>query len=330
VSSLFNKAQPTTTTQTPSLPSWVTQAQQGQLSAAQSLPAYTPYTGQTVAPLTPAQLQAIQAAISGAGQYQPAVNNVIGAPTPTINTGQVNQDTQSLLNPFIGDVVGTTNQQLEDALTQQNKASDLTDASVGALGGGRAGVQTSLNNYYGNLALGSTDASLLNTGFQEAQQGALGINQANQAATLQKLGLNLSGAATGENLNTQDIASLLATGGAQQQTNQLQDTTNLQEYQNAYNSLLQKYGLVNNTLGAITGSNTTNTTQGQSFYSPLGTIAGLGLSGAALGKAGAFSGISSLFSPASTMGAAGTAGAGINFGLGSSALSAADMLPFLA
>jgi hypothetical protein len=323
VGNLLSKSQPVTQTQnsTPNLPAWLTSAQQGALSTAQGIPTYTPYSGQTVAPLTSDQLAGITSAFKNNGAYTPnfsaaggAASGVIGAGTPTITAGGVNADTSSFMNPFVGDVVGNTNKFLNQQRQGELQQNDLSAAGAGAFGGNRNAVADALTNYYGDQTLASTDANLENQGYTQAQNTALGVNQANQNATLQKYGLNLSGSnaltgagTAGTNANSLNLAGLLSAGGTAQQTQQLQDTTNLQQYQDVYNSLYQRLAGINGTLGGITPSNTgTNTTTtGQVYSSPLGTLAGLGLgiAGIAGGPAGAgiASGIKGLFSPQTQM-----------------------------
>ena len=56
----------TSTVKSTTIPDWLTAASQNNISAANALPTYTPYAGEGVAGLTPAQLQAIQQAQGGA------------------------------------------------------------------------------------------------------------------------------------------------------------------------------------------------------------------------------------------------------------------------
>jgi hypothetical protein len=299
------------------LPAWLQSAQQSQLAGVQGMPTYKPYTGELAAGLTPAQLQAITSALQNNGSGQPnfaaatgAAGGVIGANAPQLSAGGINANTQAFMNPFIGNVVDTTNQYLDQQRAKELQSNNLTAASVGALGGDRAGVQDALTNYYGDMTKGATDASILNSGFQNAQNTAVGMGNTNVNSMLQKLGLNLSGAGAitaagtaGTNANYTDLSGLLTAGGVAQNTNQLGDTLHLGEYQNAYNSLLQKYGLINQTMSGITPSNTgqNSTTQSNVYSSPLGTLAGLGLGiagiaggpmGSAIGK-----GLGNLFMP---------------------------------
>jgi hypothetical protein len=137
--------------------------------------AYTPYTGPGLsfgnsAPLN--NLTNYTAPTVAPSTYTPS----------TIGTGQVNSDTQSLMNPYTNDVVDTTN----TALARQNNIDNTGAAgaatAAGAFGGSRSAVLQNLNTNSYQANLDQTDAALESNGYTQAQNAALTLGQANQSA----------------------------------------------------------------------------------------------------------------------------------------------------
>lgn len=258
----------------------------GNLSRAQALAntPFQPYSGPRVAPFTPTQLQAqdaftgiaqnrvgdtpLQAGIdlaSGVGRYQP--QTVTAQPLTGV-------DLSGYMNPYSRQVVDST---LSD-LGRQRQIQAVNDASTatraGAFGGSRSAVLQSLDDDNYARAAASTLANLHQAGFAQAQAAAqndlsrqLAASQANQGAGLQAAGLNLSAANSLANMGGQQLGQALQRAGAlasagdpQQQNQQAQLDAAYQQWQLAQQYPLQMQQLLNQTVGLIPRTGTTNTT----------------------------------------------------------------------
>jgi hypothetical protein len=242
------------------------------------------------------------AAASGLTSAQSAtqpVNNaalgLAGASAEQVNAQPLTgQSINQYLSPYLGDVLGTTN-----ALANQNNAVAQSGAlgtaiSSGAFGGDRTGIAAANLNQQNQLAEQSTDANILNTGYQTAlstaqqQQGVnLSAQQANRAA-LASAGNELASigsTAYGEGANTaSELGSLgsgaqqaglagaqaqIGAGTLQQQTQQAQDTAQYNQYlqQQSYPFQVDQFlANIAEGTGALSGS-TTTTTQPGGFFS---------------------------------------------------------------
>ena len=160
-----------------------------------------PFAPEQVAGLTPEQLQAVQLGTQGIGSYQPYMQAAAAFAAP--------EGYQAFMSPFTQDVI---NQSMQDiargsAMQQGQLAGQATGA--GAFGGSRAAVAS------GELARGTTEqqartaAQLRESGFGQAQQLA-----GQRSALFSGLGQ------LGQQLQTQDINTLLGLGGMQQQQSQ--------------------------------------------------------------------------------------------------------------
>lgn len=294
-------------------------AQYASVNSAADATAQTPfqqYGGQFVAPVNSEQQTGITGTNTAATQAQPGynaaqstlgtaqgnttgVNNAAldlagasaGAVDPTaIGADQINQ----YLNPYLGDVLNST-----DALANQNndiaQSGNLgTAISSGAFGGDRTGIAAANLNQQNQLALNSTNANILNTGFNTAlstaqqQQGVgLAAGQANRTA-LANAGSEIAGigqTAYGEGANTaaeegslasgaqtaalQGSQAQIAAGTVEQQTQQAQDTAEYNQFlqQQSYPFQVDQFlANIAEGTGALSGS-TTTTTQPGGFFS---------------------------------------------------------------
>jgi hypothetical protein len=274
------------------------------------------YSGQFVAPTTQTQnagIAATNADANEAAPYYGAATSTLGSTQAGVNpvneaaaglagasAEQVNAapltgaDVNQYLSPYLGDVLGTTN-----ALANQNnniaQAGQLgTAISSGAFGGDRTGLAAANLQQQNALAEQSTDANILNTGYNTAlstaqqQQGVnLAAGQANRTA-LGAAGSELAGigsTAYGEGANTaSELGSLgtgaqaaglsgaqaqIAAGTVQQQTAQAQDTAEYNQFlqQQSYPFQVDQFlASIAEGTGALSGS-TTTTTQPGGFFS---------------------------------------------------------------
>jgi hypothetical protein len=195
--------------------------------------AFTPYTGQLAPGLSQGQQQAAQMAQANVGAGQATTQQgILGATsnsgfTPsTVQAGQLaNTNLSPYLNPYVSDVVDTTNQQLDQQRQRDINSNASEYVAGGAFGGSRQGVSDAqTNQYYGQLGA-QTDANLYSAGYGQAQQAALAdignsltAQTANQNAGIQ--GAQVRNTASG----------LLGQLGQQQQTMGANDANLIDQY----------------------------------------------------------------------------------------------------
>ena len=291
-----------------SLPDWVNNAAQQNYGFATNA-AYNlmpPYSGQTVAPLTPFQLSNINALQNNVGSTQGAYNsaqqitNGLMGYNPSLITPQTLAKTNlaPYENPYTQDVINPSMQ----LIAQQNQQglNSIGNNAIGAnaFGGSRQGVAEGAQNAQSNLLAGQLGAQLYGQNFQQAQAAATGditrnmtAQQNNQAAgewgaTFQSQMANQLGqlATSGQNAYLTGINA--AQGGqnqlqAQQQT---QDAAAQQYYAAQQQYPLQQLSIFQNALSQSPyGQQTTQMTPGPST-SPL--MSGLGTAATAAGLYG--------------------------------------------
>ena len=230
-----------------------------------------------VAPVNSTQQQGINQIAGNANAAQPffgAAAGLTAAGAGPANLGGLN--TNQYMSPFMGDVYGQAlaGQQLQNQQQQSNLAGQAVTA--GAFGGDRANTAQANLAYQQNLANNQTNANLLNTGYQNAQNVATqqqGAQLAAQQANLARLtgaGGQLAGIGTAAQTAAQQGGqNTLAAGTVPQQTQQAGLTA-------LYNQFLQQQAYPFQTTqflaniaegtGALSGSTTTQT-QPSSFFS---------------------------------------------------------------
>lgn len=311
----------TTTNSSTSIPDWLTAASQGAAGQGAALPQYSPYTGAGYAGMTPAQMQAISAAMGHAGQGQgiatQGVQGLLGGAgyqAPQVTASSLTPQIQGLLNPATQSVIDTTNAQIDKNTATSVNASDNQMAAQHAFGGDRQAIADSNIRNQADMTKASTAAGLNQGNYNTALAAALQSAQGNQGASGAAANTNIQGAlglgSLGQSvsgMNTGDVNSLLNAGGQQQQTATNQNLFNYQQYLNQFqipDTQAQTYASI---LGSLPHNTTGNSTQtGTSYSSPLMGLAGLGIS--AMGIPGVGAGIGGLF------GSLGGGGGGSSFG----------------
>jgi hypothetical protein len=218
---------------------------------------------------------------------------------------------QQYMNPYMDQVVQNAQQNIADLGNQQQQK--LSDAAIGggAFGGSRQALERSMLNKNIMKQQADTGSNLRAQGFQNAQQAAQSAfesqqqRQANYAGQLGALGsqygqLGLSGAQTmgqlgqglgslgstfanmgqlGQQMNVQDINTLLGIGGMQQGQDQSQlDATYANQYKNSMTPY-QQLGFFSDIFqGAPVGNVTQTLTPAPSIGSQIAGV-GMGLYG---------------------------------------------------
>lgn len=235
---------------------------------------------------------------AGAGlnpsSYGP-VGNINPSSFGPISTGTINKDTQSLMNPYIKNVVDATQANINQSDAEQQQQILGQAASQGAFGGSRSAVAQSQLARQQDLAGQQTIANLMSQGYSQAQASAMAneqfnkqlgfagqqTNQQNQQFNKQ---LGLSGAEanlqnqqfykqlglTGQQLNQQNQQFYKQLGLSGQQTN-LQNQQFYKQLGLTGQQLNQQNQQFNKQLG-ISGQQLTQ----QDLLSKAGLLSGLG------------------------------------------------------
>lgn len=251
---------------------------------------FQPYSGQQVASFTPTQLQA-QAALSNIGQgnvgsapLQAGVDlaSRLGGyqPQQVTATPLTGVDLSGYMSPYQSDVTQAT---IDQAMRAKG-VSDANDAAkataAGAFGGSRSAVLQNLDDDSWQRNLQQTLAGLNASNFSQAQSAAqadlsrqLAASQANQGAGLQAANLSLNAAGSLANMGGQQLSQALqragalsTAGDAQQQNQQAQLDAAYQQWLLAQQYPVQMQQLLNQTVGLIPKTGTTNTTGSTTQY----------------------------------------------------------------
>ena len=214
-----------------------------------------------VAPLTTTQ----QAGVLGTNQYasegqpffQTASNETQAVANQAGTAGGLDASVQSYMNPYEASVINPTNQLLQQQYNQAQSGQLGNAVQNGAFGGDRAALTAANLQQQQSLAMGQTDANLLNQNYSQAlgtaqQQQGTALGAANQEANIGS-GAQSAGLAGAQ--------AQLTAGQAQQQTEQAGLTA-------LYNQFLQQQsypfqttqflGNIAEGTGALSGSTTTS------------------------------------------------------------------------
>lgn len=236
------------------IPEWVQAAGQQNLAAAYDISQNMlgPYQGQTVAAMTPGQLEAIGAISQNAAMAQPAfayaqqmAANYGNYQPQQVTAAQLSEANLSpYMNPYTQNVIDTSLSALNtQRMMGLNQASDAA-ARAKAFGGSRQAIQEGVVNASAQQQAGQLAANLYNQNFMQAQAAAqsdiarqMQAQQLNQAAGLQGAQLGLSGASLLGNLANMGQQSFLTGMGASlaaQSAIQQQQQAELDAAQQAY------------------------------------------------------------------------------------------------
>jgi hypothetical protein len=250
---------------------------------------FQPYTGEGVAPFSPAQLEAqgilgdLGRSNTGDNALSGAVNGVtgilgrVGANAPTLS----GTDLSPYTNPFQRNVIGATLNELDQQRGRQRVADDQAATAANAFGGDRQGVADALTNEAFDRNTAATLANLNAQNFGQAQSAA--EFDLNRGLTADQLGLGASRDLA--NLSNDQLtlaasrAGILGSVGAQQQAHQQAlDQFDYQQFLNQFNYPLEQQNIRNAALGLIPLQQTQTTRQSQSglggILGPIGNVVG--------------------------------------------------------
>ena len=274
-----------------------------------------PFAAQQLAGLSQGQRDAITRATQGVGAFQPFLQQgaeAVGQGIGQLGTAQQRvaaagidpTSYQQFMNPFMEDVIATTQQDIADKGAQQQLQAQARAAGQGAFGGSRQAV------LQGQIAAdvmdqqARTGAQLRSAGFQQAQNLAqqAAQQQLRQAQLTGQLGQTVAGLGVqtaglgqlGQQMGVQDVNTLLGIGGLQQQQGQRElDVTRANQL--AQQALpFQRIGFMSDIFRGVPALQQTYSTTTTPPPSRTSQLLGLGIAG--LGAAGSAGGIGNLFS----------------------------------
>ena len=273
-----------------------------------------PFAAQQLAGLSQGQRDAITRATQGVGAFQPFLQQgaaAVGQGIGQLGTAQQRvaaagidpTSYQEFMNPFMEDVIATTQQDIADKGAQQQLQAQARAAGQGAFGGSRQAV------LQGQIAAdvmdqqARTGAQLRSAGFQQAQNLAqqAAQQQLRQAQLTGQLGQTVAGLGVqtaglgqlGQQMGVQDVNTLLGIGGLQQQQGQ-RELDIARANQLAQQALpFQRIGFMSDIFRGVPALQQTYSTTTTPPPSRTSQLLGLGIAG--LGAAGSAGGIGNLF-----------------------------------
>jgi hypothetical protein len=259
-----------------------------------------PYAPAQQAELQEGQQQAIQAALSGVGAYQPflqqAEAGIQGAMQTAAGAGMSPTAYQDYMDPYLDDVVQRAQADIGRQGQQQQIAAAAKARGAGAFGGSRQAV---LEGEIGRNTLeqqARTGERLRSAGFSQASQ------LASQAAQQQLKQAQLGGALAqglgglgqmAQAGGVQDINTLLGIGGLQQQQAQTGLNIGQQNLLAQQQLPFQQVGFMSDIFQGVPALQQTTSQTMSPPPSAMSQILGLGIAG--LGAAGQAGGIGNLF-----------------------------------
>ena len=273
-----------------------------------------PFAKQQLEGLSEAQKQAIISATQGVGSFAPFLQQgaeAVGQGIGQLGTAQQRvaaagidpTSYQQFMNPFMEDVIATTQQDIADKGAQQQLQAQARAAGQGAFGGSRQAV------LQGQIASdvmdqqARTGAQLRSAGFQQAQNLAqqAAQQQLRQAQLTGQLGQTVAGLGVqtaglgqlGQQMGVQDVNTLLGIGGLQQQQGQ-RELDVARANQLAQQALpFQRIGFMSDIFRGVPALQQTYSTTTTPPPSRTSQLLGLGIAG--LGAAGQAKGFGNLF-----------------------------------
>ena len=277
-----------------------------------------PFAAQQLAGLSQGQRDAITRATQGVGAFQPFLQQgaeAVGQGIGQLGTAQQRvaaagidpTSYQQFMNPFMEDVIATTQQDIADKGAQQQLQAQARAAGQGAFGGSRQAV------LQGQIAAdvmdqqARTGAQLRSAGFQQAQNlaqqaaqqqlrqaqltGQLGQTTGALGAQIGQMGTQTAALGQlGQQMGVQDINTLLGIGGLQQgQQQKGLDIT--RENLLAQQALpFQRVGFLSDIFRGVPALQQTVSRTSTPPPSRMSQLGGLGIAGlGAIGQAGGFS-----------------------------------------
>lgn len=252
---------------------------------------YTPYTGQRIAGFAGDTTTAFGDIRKNAAAGNAGIDQGMSTTAANLNTqgGQFGaQQASDYMNPYISNVLDTTEDRMAKRFQEQQGARDADAVSKGAFGGSRAAIVTGQAQRDMNDQMAQMEAQQYAQAFNNAE----GQFNADRAARLQATGMNLQGAGQlaqldqmDNSVDLQNANSLMQTGAMQQTQDQNQLTTAYQDFVNQRDFPRQQLNFYSSILRGVPISAQSETTQYAAPQNPLNQMMGLGVAGLGAYKA---------------------------------------------
>lgn len=269
---------------------------------------YAPYSGQFAAPMSGAQNTAggilgnlaANPTNANLGAASTGATGVLNYNPSQVTAGQLsNTDLSPYMNPYTNDVINSSLATLNQQRGQQNVADNASATAAGAFGGTRQAVQRALTSGQYDMNTANLISGLNSQNYTQAQNAAqsdinnrLNASEFNTNTGLTANGQKLSasgllGTLGQDQFNNQTAAAqnLDAYGTQQQQTQQLQDSAQYQDFLRQLQAPYAAQQLRNQSLGIIPVQQTVTNQQTSSpgVAGILGGLLGLGQTAGQLG-----------------------------------------------
>jgi hypothetical protein len=286
--------------QTSELPKWQEDYIRNQImpkATALSTAEYKPYTGQTVAGLSPLEQQVqtnLAKADFGQPQYQQASN--VFSELSSMTPEQYNAMTMQNYNPYQQNVISAADTAQQNLRAQQRLQENEMISKSNAFGGSRADVYQGARQGAFETGYLQTMADLMSQGYDKAQAQTM----AQLAGRGQAAGSLADTATAGNQALMQGFQGQLGAGQVARSIEQAQLQADMAEFDRAQahplqqlNALLAGGGAIPGGLGTVNTSGSSNqTTSGGSNV--LSTLGSLGQAGASFGLFGSPAQVASL------------------------------------
>lgn len=221
-----------TVTQTKEIPEWQKEyaIQNEQIAAGLASRPYPTYDGQLIAGFTPLQQEGINMTGQAATAHLPGMFAAEGMTMGAANPWN-SQAAGQYMSPYALAALAPQMQMLELQQGRQQKNINAGATQAGAYGDARHGVQSSLNDFYGNLAMNDLVSQGMNTAYNTGMQA-----YQNDVSRLLGAGQQMAGLAEAQQgLGLKGADAIFGAGSQQQALTQQQLDTAYKNFQNQVN-----------------------------------------------------------------------------------------------
>ncbi len=215
-----------TSTSTSSESSQTQQATNQALSQAEAIAnrGYTPYGGQVVANETPNQQKGTELASSGYAPAQSALSTAATDIGKSASTQYNSQNISQYMDPYVQSVLNPTLNQENINYNQERSA--LLNSKAGAFGGDRSALEAGQLEYQHGQNVAKDTADVYSQAYTNAQNAFFAdqSRQVQAANALAQVGGDIG------KLNTDEVQTLMSTGGVGQVLQQAQLNFNYQQF----------------------------------------------------------------------------------------------------
>lgn len=233
-----------------------------------------PITPQSIAGFNPEQVKALQMAQSGIGAYQPMMDKAEAATDKMTNATFDPSSYENYLNPYQDYVTQGISDQYDKAINQANMGA----ASQGAFGGSGTGIMNAELLGGKSQAIGESLAA----GYGNAMNMARGDFENQMTRYGAGAGMYGNMAGQTQQMQQQDVASLMGAGSVMQQNTQQGLDANYQAYLQNRQDPYQRFGFMSDIFRGVPSGQMTTTMGTAPVTNPLSQALGAGIFGAGI------------------------------------------------